>query len=128
MARRTKKLPAVAARRYPRFSLDVEWFVESEGCSTLGRGLTLSVRGALLPCRSPFEGQVTLFVSLPQRPEMFRATCHARRQQEGQGWVLTFVEVAPADLQLLGQALLSEFGAAALPALEHRTVQELILA
>ena len=126
MVRRTTKKLA-AARRYPRFALDVDWFVESQGCSTLGRGLTLSVRGALLPCRSPFEGEVTLFVSLPQRPEMFRATCQARHQ-EGRGWVLTFVEVTPEDLQLLGQVLLSEFGTAALPELEHRADQELLLA
>ena len=108
------------ARRYPRFFLDLDWFVESQGCSTLGRGLELSVRGALLPaCRAPAHGEVTLFVSLPRRPEMFRAACRARLQP-GRGWILTFLEVSPADLQELGQLLVSEFGVTALPELEHR--------
>jgi hypothetical protein len=107
-------------RRYPRFHLDVDWFVESRGCSTLGRGLELSVRGALLPvtCTSPFVAGVTLFLSLPASENMFKARCTAR--QTTRGWVLTFEEVAPADLQLLGQTLLGEFGIVALPALEMR--------
>lgn len=107
-------------RRYPRFHLDVDWFVESSGCSTLGRGLELSVRGALLPvaCTSPFVAGVTLFLSLPAREKMFKARCAAR--QTPRGWVLTFEEVAPEDLQLLGQTLLGEFGTVALPALEMR--------
>jgi hypothetical protein len=129
MAQRPRKPPLFSTRRYPRFSLDLDWFVESSrGCSTLGRGLELSVRGALLPaCRSPFEGQVTLFVALPQRPEMFRATCEASLH-DGRGWVLRFVEVAPDDLQLLGQVLLAEFGAAALPELERRAAHDVVLA
>lgn len=107
-------------RRYPRFHLDVDWFVESRGCSTLGRGLELSVRGVLLPvtCTSPFVAGVTLFLSLPAREAMFKARCSAR--QTARGWVLTFAEVAPEDLQLLGQTLLGEFGTVALPALEMR--------
>lgn len=107
-------------RRYPRFHLDVDWFVESRGCSTLGRGLELSVRGALLPvaCTSPFVAGVTLFLALPAREKMFKARCAAR--QTPRGWVLTFEEVAPEDLQLLGQTLLGEFGTVALPALEMR--------
>jgi hypothetical protein len=126
MARRSSK-QSVSTRRVPRFSLDLDWFVESQGCSTLGRGLELSVRGALLPsCRSPFEGEVTLFVALPQREEMFRATCRASHE-EGRGWVLRFLEVAPEDLQLLGQVLLTEFGVAALPELERRPDVELHL-
>jgi hypothetical protein len=127
MPQRARK-PAVSPRKVPRFTLDLDWFVESQGCSTLGRGLELSVRGALLPvtCLSPFEGEVTLFVSLPQRQAMFRAACRASLQP-GRGWVLTFLEVAPDDLQLLGQALLTEFGTAAMPELERRPDIELHL-
>lgn len=103
-------------RRYPRFFLDFDWFVESHGCSTLGRGLEISVRGAMLPvaCLSPFTPEVTLFVSLPARQNMFKARCSAR-QRDGQGWVLSFHDVSPEDLQLLGSTLIAEFGALALP-------------
>lgn len=121
---RTKRAPVVAvqARRYPRFQLDVDWFVESDGSSSLGRGLELSARGALLPvtCTSPFTENVTLYLSLPLRPRMFKARCSAE-MREGRGWVLHFEEVSPDDLQLLGHTLLSEFGTASLPNLEHRT-------
>ncbi|MBL8918424.1 MAG: hypothetical protein JNJ54_06155 [Myxococcaceae bacterium] len=103
-------------RRWPRFQLDLDWFVESHGCSAMGRGLELTVRGAALPvsCRSPFTEEVVLHVSLPARERMFRAKCSAR-MSEKRGWVLTFTEVAPEDLQLLGHTLIGEFGVLALP-------------
>ncbi|PZR16014.1 MAG: hypothetical protein DI536_06860 [Archangium gephyra] len=128
MARATTKKPAVTGRRYPRFKLDVDWFVESRGCSTLGRGLELSVRSALLPvtCASPFLSDVTLYVSLPARARMFKARCTAKLHA-GRGWVLQFEEVAPEDLQLLGHTLVTEFGVAALPNLENRLEQTLSL-
>lgn len=119
-------------RRYPRFFLDVDWFVESNGCSAMGRGLELSVRGALLPvtCRSPFTPQVTLFVSLPARQTMFKAACSAV-QREPRGWVLTFEEVTPEDLALLGATLIGEYGLLALPggvgAAAHRSQNSGIL-
>lgn len=108
-------------RRYPRFFLDVDWFVESDGCSTLGRGLEISVRGATLPitCLSPFTPSVTLFLSLPARPRMFKARCSAF-MREGRGWVLTFHDVSPEDLQLLGSTLIGEYGLLALPNLERK--------
>ena len=117
-----------ASRRTPRFTLDADWFVESEGCSTLGRGLELSIRGAKLPlaCNSQFRGEVTLFVALPHQSTMFKARCRAQHH-DGRGWTLGFVEVLPADLQLLGQVLVSEFGPAALPDLEGRRPEELDL-
>lgn len=107
-------------RRSPRFHLDVDWFVASRGCSSMGRGVELSVRGALLPvtCTSPFVAEVTLFLALPARAAMFKARCAAR--QTPRGWVLTFGEVAPEDLQLLGQTLAQAFGPVALPGLEIR--------
>ena len=110
-------------RRYPRFELDVDWFVESNGCSTLGRGLEISVRGAMLPvtCNSPFPQDVTLFVSLPARQKMFKAKCSAAMGQAG--WVLTFLEIAPDDLQLLGATLIGEFGAMALPTPSRRAAK-----
>lgn len=122
-----KRAAAVQGRRYPRFQLDVDWFVESRGCSTLGRGLELSVRGALLPatCNSPFTQAVTLYLSLPLRPQMFKATCHA--ENSSRGWVLRFEAIAPEDLQLLGHTLLTEFGVAALPNLERRAEHTFVL-
>ncbi|MFZ5444572.1 MAG: hypothetical protein ACOZQL_31555 [Myxococcota bacterium] len=118
----------VQGRRYPRFHLDVDWFVESKGSSSLGRGVELSVRGALLPvaCTSPFTTEVTLFLSLPARPQMFKARCSAQ-MLAGRGWFLRFEEIAPEDLQLLGHTLLSEFGTAALPNLERRSPHALEL-
>lgn len=103
-------------RRWPRFFLDHDWFVESNGCSAMGRGLELTVRGARLPvaCRSPFTEDVILHVSLPARERMFKAKCSAQ-MVDGRGWVLTFNEVAPDDLQLLGHTLIGEFGVLALP-------------
>jgi|APLak6261666879_1056058.scaffolds.fasta_scaffold04340_2 hypothetical protein len=126
MATPTRKT-AVQGRRYPRFHLDVDWFVESKGSSSMGRGIELSVRGALLPvtCTSPFTEEVTLYLSLPARQQMFKAKCAAEMQ--ARGWVLTFEEIAPDDLQLLGHTLLSEFGTAALPNLERRPEQTLDL-
>ncbi|MFO0596115.1 MAG: hypothetical protein U0228_12440 [Myxococcaceae bacterium] len=120
----------VQGRRYPRFSLDVDWFVESKplgappgtrGASSMGRGLEISVRSALLPvtCTSPLAQEVTLFLSLPLRQQMFKAKCTAV-MKEGRGWLLTFVEIAPDDLQLLGHTLITEFGAASLPNVERR--------
>lgn len=135
MATRTRKTAAtVQGRRYPRFHLDVDWFVVSTaedgkpGCSTLGRGIELSVRGALLPvtCTSPFTHGVTLYVSLPLRPKMLKALCTASNQP-GRGWVLHFEEISPEDLQLLGHTLLTEFGVAALPNLERRAEQSVEL-
>ena len=103
-------------RRWPRFFLDLDWFVESNGCSAMGRGLELTVRGAKLPvtCSSPFTPQVVLHVSFPSRERMFKAKCSAAMGQ-GRGWRLTFEEVSPDDLQLLGQTLIGEFGLLALP-------------
>ncbi len=82
----------------------------------MGRGLELTVRGARLPiaCRSRFAEDVVLHVSLPARERLFRARCTASLS-EGRGWVLSFVEVAPDDLQLLGHTLIGEFGVLALP-------------
>ncbi|MBM4781071.1 MAG: hypothetical protein GQE15_25540 [Archangiaceae bacterium] len=45
---------------------------------------------------------------------MFKAKCSAE-MVDGRGWVLTFKEVAPDDLQLLGHTLIGEFGVLALP-------------
>jgi hypothetical protein len=94
----------------------------------MGRGLEISVRAAKLPvtCKSPFPGEVTLHLSLPLRERMFKARCRAVNFGV-RGWCLEFVEVAPDDLQLLGHTLLAEFGPAALPNLERRPLQEVIL-
>jgi len=103
-------------RRWPRFFLDLDWFVESDGCAAMGRGLELTVRGAKLPvtCSSPFTRNVVLHVSFPSRERMFKAKCNAVIGG-GRGWRLTFEEVSPDDLQLLGHTLIGEFGLLALP-------------
>lgn len=99
-----------ARRRYPRLKLDVDWFVESQGCSTLGRGLEISPRGATLPvtCRSPFSRDVTLYVALPDRAKMFKAKGSA--VQRASGWAIVFREVELEDLNLLARTLIDEFG------------------
>ena len=128
MATSTRKSSAtVQGRRYPRFHLDVDWFIVSDGCSTLGRGMELSVRGALLPvtCTSPFTDDVTLYLSLPLRPKMLKARCSASNHGR-RGWVLHFDEISSEDLQLLGHTLVTEFGVAALPTLERRAEQWLL--
>lgn len=108
-------------RRYPRLFLDVDWFVESEGCSTLGRGLEISPRGALLPvtCKGSFSTSVTLHVSLASRPRMFKAkgTAVAR---EGRGWAILFRDVSAEDLHLLAMTLIEEHGLEAVPSLERK--------
>lgn len=122
MAHRTSK---VVSRRYPRFTLDVDWFVESAGCSTLGRGLEVSVKSALLPirCSGQFSQEATLFLSLPRRERMFKASCSAH-MDEGRGWVLQFKQVSSEDLQLLGHTLLATFGSAVHPNPERQASPE----
>jgi hypothetical protein len=108
-------------RRYPRLHLDVDWFVHSMGCSTLGRGLEISPRGALLPvtCIGPFAPDVTLHVALPSRPRMFKAVgvAIARRAR---GWAIEFRDVSLEDLQLLAMTLIEAHGVAAVPSLERK--------
>ncbi len=118
---RSREAAYHSRRRYPRLFLDVDWFVESRGCSTLGRGLEISPRGARLPvtCVGTFSEQVTLHVALPGRARMFKAKGHAVPRNE-RGWVIQFSDVAPEDLQLLAHALLDEYGLIALPNLERR--------
>ncbi len=121
--RRTRRREAayLQRRRYPRLGLDVDWFVESEGCSTLGRGLEISPRGAMLPltCIGKFSSDVTLYVALPGRAKMFKAKAHAAPRSE-RGWVIQFHEVDPADLELLAKSLIDEHGLSALPSLERK--------
>ena len=107
-------------RRYPRFFLDFDWFVTSDGCSAMGRGLEISTRGARLPvtATSPFTPEVTLFVSMPARARMFQVRC-AAVQRPGRGWLLSFLEVAPEDLQLLGTTLIGAYGLLAFPSQHH---------
>src|SRR4051812_41641847 len=121
--RRTRRREAgyLQRRRYPRLSLDVDWFVESDGCSTLGRGLEISPRGAMLPltCIGKFSSEVTLYVALPGRAKMFKAKAHAAPRSE-RGWVIQFHDVATEDLTLLAKTLIDEYGLAALPSLERK--------
>ncbi len=108
-------------RRFPRLFLDVDWFVESNGCSTLGRGLEISPRGALLPltCIGQFSSAVTLHVALPARPRMFKARGIAMTRRE-RGWAIEFRDVEVEDLRLLAETLIEEYGLAAVPSLERK--------
>ncbi|MBX7099454.1 MAG: hypothetical protein K1X89_17195 [Myxococcaceae bacterium] len=95
--------------------------MEADGCSTLGRGLEISPRGALLPltCKGELSGDVVLYVSLPERPRMFKAVGRAAPRAE-RGWVIAFHETSEEDLALLAESLIKEYGLAALPQLERR--------
>lgn len=108
-------------RRYPRLHLDVDWFVESMGCSTLGRGLEISPRGALLPltCVGEFSSAVTLHVALPTRPRMFKAKGVAVPRRE-KGYAIEFRDVEVEDLRVLAECLIEEYGLAAVPSLERK--------
>jgi hypothetical protein len=108
-------------RRYPRLFIDVDWFVESNGCSTLGRGLEISPRGALLPltCLGKLSGQVTLHVALPSRARMFKARAVALPRPT-RGWALMFRDVSVEDLNLLAKTLIEEYGLEAVPTLERK--------
>lgn len=93
-------------RRSPRVLFDVDWFVESLGCSALGRGLELNARGALLPldCTGPFAHEVVLHVALPGRARMFRATGSATARA-GKGWAIKFDKLPADEMRLLLRAL-----------------------
>ncbi len=109
-------------RRYPRVFLDVDWFVESAGCSSLGRGLEISLRSAFLPIETtaPFPPEVTLYVCLPGRARMFRASGTASQRNGKKGWLVRFASVTQEDLGFLGQALLEACGLSAFPALDRK--------
>jgi hypothetical protein len=118
---RRREAALLQRRRYPRLSLDVDWFVESDGCSTLGRGLEISPRGAMLPltCVGKVSSEVTLYVALPGRAKMFKARAHAAPRAD-RGWVIQFHQVSTEDLTLLAHTLIDEHGLAALPSLERK--------
>lgn len=109
-------------RRYQRVFLDADWFAESDGCCTLGRGLEISPRGALLPIErtSQFTSEVCLYVSLPARPRMFKARGTLAPAAGKKGWVIRFAHVSPEDLTLLGHSLIEEGGLSAFPCLERK--------
>ena len=102
-------------RRSPRLFLAEDGFVVSQGCSTLGRGLVISPKGALLPvnCVGPLSAEVTLHVCLPSRPKMFNARGTALAKRES-GWAIAFEHVTLDDLHLLLTTLFDEHGLAAL--------------
>ena len=112
----------LSRRRYPRVFLDVDWFIESEGCSSMGRGLEISPRGAHLavPRTSDLAANVTLFVSLPGRARLFKAKGRASPRSGAKGWVIRFQDVCAEDLTLLGKALIEEAGLEALPGLDRK--------
>lgn len=118
---RRRDLVSSSRRKYPRLFLDVDWFVESLGCSTLGRGLEISPRGALLPvtCLAPLSTEVVLHVCLPARPKMFKAK-GAAIARRARGWAIAFRDVSLEDLNLLAKTLIDEYGVGAVPTLERK--------
>ena len=121
--RASRRLPlSQARRRYGRAWMEVDWFVDSGGVSTMGRGLELTPRSVMVPAsvvRLPLEAQAVLHVALPSRARLFRAECHVMRRL-GRGLLLRFDSVSDADMQLLGETLVDVMGPAALPGLERK--------
>lgn len=118
-----RRLPLyLSRRRYPRVFLDVDWFIEAEGCSSMGRGLEISPRGAYLavPRTSDLTSKITLHVSLAGRARLFKAKGMASPRSGPKGWVIRFHDVSPEDLTFLGQALIEEAGLGALPGLDRK--------
>ena len=107
-----------ARRRYPRVRLEVDWTLDSDTHSTMGRGLDISPRSARLALTRAFGRDVVLCVSLPGRARMFRARGQAS-QREG-GLVIRFEEVSDSDLTALGHALVGAAGIAAIPQLANK--------
>src|SRR5687768_4176449 len=122
--RRTRKRTrhSEGRRRYPRLHLDVDWFMETRGLSTFGRGLEISPRGARLPIGTtrPPEDEVTLHLALPPRARMFRARGVVIPASFQRGWIIRFTDVPEADLRLLALVLIEEYGLWALPGLERK--------
>ncbi|MHB8879300.1 MAG: hypothetical protein ACYC8T_36865 [Myxococcaceae bacterium] len=121
--REKRRLPLyLSRRRYPRVFLDADWFIEADGCSTLGRGLEISPRGAYLPVArtTDLTSNVTLFVNLPGRARLFKAKGVASARTGPRGWVIRFHGVSGEDLTFLGGALIAEAGLAALPGLDRK--------
>ncbi|MBM4380726.1 MAG: hypothetical protein FJ086_15725 [Deltaproteobacteria bacterium] len=121
--RQHRRLPLTQARRrYLRTSLDVDWFVDVGGLTTMGRGIELTPRSAVVPGllhNVPLGAQVVLHVALPARARLFRARGHVMRRM-GRGLLIRFEEVLQEDLVLLGEALVAEQGPGALPSLERK--------
>lgn len=111
-----------ARRRYPRVFVDLDWFVTSSGCSTLGRGLELSMRAAWLPIArtGQLDESVLLHVALPRRARLFSARGLAQPSESREGWVIRFTDVAVDDASLLAHTLVDLVGLSALPQLERQ--------
>jgi len=111
-----------ARRRYLRTTLEVDWFLDVGGLTSMGRGIELTPRSAVIPgqLRNVLpESEVVLHVALPARARLFRAKGRVMRRM-GRGLLIRFEEVAEEDLVLLGQALVAEQGPAAIPSLERK--------
>lgn len=108
-------------RRFPRVQFDFDWFVTSDGCSTLGRGIELSMRSAFLPIAraGEIDSRVVLHVALPNRPRLFRAEGVARPSDAKNGWVIRFTKISFDDASFLAETLMDVVGLAALPSLER---------
>lgn len=90
-----------------RTFLDLDWFLESQGCSTLGRGLELSLSGAHLPVlrTGAFAAQVVLHISLPGRQRLLKARGRAVPRPGPTGWLVRFDELSEEDRRLLADTL-----------------------
>ena len=121
--RQHRRLPLTQARRrYLRTTLDVDWFVDVRGLTSMGRGIELTPRSAVVPgalASVALESEVVLHVALPGRARLFKAKGRVTRRM-GRGLLIRFEQVAEEDLVLLGEALVEEQGPAALPSLERK--------
>ena len=112
-------------RRFPRVQFDFDWFVTSDGCSTLGRGIELSMRSAFLPIAraGEIDSRVVLHVALPHRPKLLRVEGVARPSEAKNGWVIRFTKISFEDASFLAKTLMDVIGLAAVPGLEREMGQ-----
>jgi hypothetical protein len=122
--RRAARAPlAEARRRFPRISVALDAFYESDARALLATRVELSLRGAFLPTHStePEGTRGTLRLALPEGP-MLRAQVEVVRSVDGRrpGLVLRFVELGEPERLRLAAFLVRTGGLSVIPALERR--------
>lgn len=122
---RARGTATLARRRYPRIHLDYDWFLEiGDGRFTtlFGRGLEVSPRGARLAVVAvqPVPAPASLYVALPHRARMFKASGVVSPSKSSKGLIILFQEITDADLVHLGLALVDAAGIKAIPSLKRR--------
>ncbi|MBS2033316.1 MAG: PilZ domain-containing protein [Deltaproteobacteria bacterium] len=108
-------------RRFPRLSVALDAFYESDACTLTVSRLDLSLRGAFLPCAlgDNVETEGILRIALPAGP-MVRARVRVVRQNGVRGMALRFIDLSDSDRLRLGAFLVRQGGLQVIPALERR--------